>query len=220
MSGSIPAMVVPILANPDKLYAMLRSMDVQPDRLIVIDNGGVVHPVTLQQAAHNMTVTLLTPGANLGVAGSWNLGIKCAPFAPWWLIVNFDIVWPMGAMARMATAARRDALVLSAAAPPWACFALGDQVVSKVGLFDEGIHPAYFEDDDYTRRCAYHRIPVVQTGIFVDHDNSSTIRVPEYQAANGRTFPANHAYYTRKVASGDMSPGEWSLDTRRANSWD
>lgn len=220
MTGAIPAMIVPVLANPAKLYTMLRSMDLRPDRLIVIDNGDVLNPVTVRDSAHGMKVTLLTPGANLGVAGSWNLGIKCAPFAPWWLICNFDIVWPMGAMARMATAARRDALVLSAAAPPWACFSIGDQVVSKVGLFDEGIHPAYFEDDDMTRRVTHAGFPIIQSGVYVEHDNSSTIKVPEYQAANNRTFPANHQYYSRKVASGDMSAGEWSLKTRRELSWD
>lgn len=217
--SAIPALIVPVLNNPAKLYAMLRSIDTKIDRILVIDNGDVLNHVTTRDSARGNRVDIITPGANLGVGGSWNLGIKCNPFAPFWLIANSDITWPMDSLERFGAAARRDALVLSGGAPPWCAVALGDQVVSRVGLFDE-IHPAYFEDNDYERRCTYWGVPIVQTGIPVNHDNSSTIKEQRYADANNRTFPINAAYYGAKVARGDMTAGEWSLATRRVNSWD
>lgn len=216
----IPVMIVPVLTNPALLYQMLQSMDMPAERLIVIDNGDVLNPVTLRHAARGMKTTLLTPGANLGVAGSWNLGIKCAPFAPWWLVCNFDITWPTNSLGRFAVAARRDALVLSAGAPPWCAFAVGDQVVSRVGLFDESLHPGYFEDNDYERRVRHWGMDVVLSDIPVRHQNSSTIKDPRYAARNDKTFVANREHYMAKMHRGDVSAGEWSLSRRRELSWD
>lgn len=215
----IPVLGVPVLNHPAKLYRLLYSIDVPVHRVLVIDNGDVVNHVTAKGACRSR-VDIITPGANLGVAGSWNLVVKANPFAPWWLIVNNDAWFPEGALEQFALAARTDALVLSGGAPPWCAFALGEHVVSTVGLFDEGLFPAYFEDDDYTRRCTYHGIPVVNSGIGVNHENSSTIAEPRYAQANNRTFGANAAYYRAKTAAGDFTPGQWSLDTRRALAWD
>lgn len=218
--SAIPVLIVPVLNNPAKLYGMLRSIDTKIDRILVIDNGDVLNHVTAKDSARGNRVDIITPGANLGVAGSWNLGIKCNPFAPHWLIANSDITWPMDSLERFGAAARRDALVLSGGAPPWCAFMLGDQVVSSVGLFDEGIHPAYFEDNDYERRATHAGFPIVYSGIPVAHDNSSTIKQKEYAEANARTFSVNRAYYAAKQYRGDMSAGEWSLRTRRELSWD
>jgi GT2 family glycosyltransferase len=214
----ISALVVPVLNRPDLLQRMLASIDHPVEHLAIIDNGHVLPPG--KQVVENVQRThVITMPWNLGVAGSWNLGIKSLPFAPWWLIVNSDAHFPPGSLARMEQAARPDALVMSAASPRWACFALGEDVVRRVGLFDEALHPAYFEDNDYTRRCEAAGVPIVHTGIPVHHDNSSTL-AGGYQRANDRSFPANHAYYADKVARGDLSAGEWSLDRRRDLSWD
>ena len=214
----IPALIVPVLNRPDLLDRLLASLHYEIGDLLVIDNGDVVKAlphIDCVQRSH-----LIKSPTNLGVATSWNLGIKMLPFAPWWMIVNSDAFFPRTSMNRLAAAARRDALVLSAAAPPWACFMVGDQVISKV-MFDEGLFPGYFEDDLFMRDCTYHGFPIVQTSIGIGHDNSSTINSdPHYMARNNETFQANRAYYTDKVERGDFSEGRWSLATRRANSWD
>jgi hypothetical protein len=96
-----------------------------------------------------------------------------------------------------------------------------DHPHQHVGLFDESFYPAYWEDIDYERRVRAAGIPVLQSNIVVNHDNSSTINSdPELRRKNDRTFGANHAYYADKVKRGDVTAGTWSLTTRRANSWD
>lgn len=212
-------MVVPVLTRPELLYRMLASVDAKVDHLIVIDNGGCVDDFECNDNEQIQRVSVIHMPANLGVAGSWNLGIKAAPFASWWLVCNFDITWPAGSLGRFVSEARVGALVLSGGAPPWCAFAIGEEVVERVGLFDESLHPAYFEDDDMVRRCYEAGLPIVRSGIPVQHENSSTLAAG-YQARNSVTFGANAAYYGGKVARDDFSEGRWSLSRRRDLSWD
>lgn len=213
----IPVLIVPVLARPELLYRMVNSIDHPVGHLLIIDNGDVVGlPPAVLPGIDKVSVVRLP--SNLGVAGAWNLGIKLTPHAPWWLICNFDITFPRGSLARFAEL-QTGGLVLSAAAPPWACFALHDETVHQVGLFDEcGFYPAYWEDIDYERRVRAAGLPVLQSNIAVNHDNSSTIAsVPN---RNPETFHANRSYYQRKVDTGDFSEGRWSLKRRREQAWD
>ena len=217
----IPVLIVPVLANADRLYQMLNTIDHEVRTLIVIDNGEVVsqHRLTETNRAYIGRRHLLRMPTNLGVASSWNLGIKATPFAPWWLVANFDVQWPMGSLDRFAAEAGPDRLLLSGGAPPWCVFAIGEQVVSQVGLFDEGLHPAYWEDIDYRRRCDLHGVTVVESDIDVWHANSSTLAAG-YHDRNLETFAPNAERASLRAARGDLSSGEWSLEARRALSWD
>lgn len=223
----IPALVVPILTDPERLYRMLDSLDYPVERLVVVDNGRVVDRFLLASNRGVMRyvsdVALVQLPANLGVSGSWNLGIKSAPFSAYWLVANYDVEWPPGSLASFDLAARAtggEELILSGGAPPWCAFAVGDRVIEKVGLWDERYHPAYFEDDDYRDRCLAAGVPVVESGIPVEHRNSSTLASSEhYRQRNGVSFTANRELYLDKRSTGDSSSG-WSLARRRSLSWD
>lgn len=214
----IPVMGVPILTKPELLNRLIGSIDYPVADLVIIDNGHCIISPPWSPFVERMHVVTLP--SNLGVPGSWNLIIKSMPFAPAWLIVNFDAYFPSGSLERFHVESRPDALVLAQAAPPWACFSIGEQVVASVGAFDEALVPAYFEDLDMERRCVFAGVPVVQTTIPVCHDNSSTIADPKYRAKNDSTYHVNREYYQDKVQRGDMGEGRWSLQRRRALSWD
>jgi GT2 family glycosyltransferase len=157
--------------------------------------------------------------ANLGVAGSWNLGIKSFPYAHRWFIVSNDVVFQPGALEKLAQA-RRDEITLTADAPHWQAFALGDDAVTDLGLFDEcGFYPAYFEDNDYMRRAEFAGVNIRKLDIDLHHDNSSTIKAG-YQSKNDKTFFANQRHYQSKIEADDYSSGTWSLEIRRANGWE
>jgi GT2 family glycosyltransferase len=219
----IPTLIVPVLTRYELLGRMLSSIDHPIEQLLVIDNGGQLDPaqVTALTEARGLIehATVTTLPANLGVAGSWNLGIKATPFSPWWLICNFDIVWPAGALAAFDQINPHDRLALSDGSPPWCAFAIGERVVAEVGLFDEALHPAYFEDNDYERRCHAARVLVEHTSVEVWHDNSSTLNAG-YADRNRVTFAVNSAYYDDKVRAHDYSEGSWTLERRRRLSWD
>lgn len=211
----IENLIVPVLNRYDLLQKMLDSVDVPVDHLLVIDNGAGAE---LKFSDNFAKVTVLNMPANQGVAGSWNLGIKSFPYAQRWFIVSNDVVFGSGALEQLATA-RRDEITLTGEAPHWQAFVLGDEAVSDIGLFDESLFPAYFEDNDYMRRAEFVGVNIRRIDIKVTHANSSTIKAG-YMEKNAKTFASNDRYYQSKIASNDYTSGSWSLDIRRENGWE
>jgi GT2 family glycosyltransferase len=210
-------LIVPVLNRYDLLQRMLDSVDVPVDHLLIIDNG--LGTDTLEVSEKFAKVTHLRMPANLGVGGSWNLGIKSFPYAHRWFIVSNDVVFQPGALEKLAQA-RGDEITLTADAPNWQAFALGDEAVTDLGLFDEcGFYPAYFEDNDYIRRAEFAGVNIRKLDIDLHHDNSSTIK-SGYQSKNDKTFFANQRYYQSKIEANDYSSGTYSLEIRRANGWE
>lgn len=220
-AGSVPVLVVPILRGPELLYRMAASIDFPVRRLLVIDNGMCVDRVELRERSRSVvgSITVIPVPDNLGVAGSWNLGIKATALSDWWLIANFDVVFPAGSLQRFAETITDGTLLLSGASPVWSTFGLPATVVERVGLFDEQIHPAYYEDDDYMTRCRHHQVPVLYSDISVDHDNSSTLKYG-FERRNQETFTENRRYVQRKHSMEDYTDGGYSLLRRRRLSWD
>jgi GT2 family glycosyltransferase len=111
--------------------------------------------------------------------------------------------------------------VLSGDFPFWQVFSFGDEALRRVGLFDEALYPAYFEDNDMKRRAEHFGVPIRKMNIAVGHDNSSTIKSDSrLQELNAATFSRNQNYHVGKVERGDYGPGGWDLERRRLNSWD
>lgn len=210
-------LIVPVLNRYDLLQRMLDSVDVQVEHLLVIDNGEGAD--NLRFSDQFAKVTHLRMPANLGVSGSWNLAIKSFPYAKRWFIASNDVAFVPGAL-ELLSKARRDEITLTEDAPHWQCFALGDQAVSSIGLFDEcGFFPAYFEDNDYMRRAQFVGVNIRKLDIPQWHDNSSTIKAG-YESKNAKTFLNNQSYYEAKVVNNDYTAGTWSLDIRRENGWE
>jgi GT2 family glycosyltransferase len=208
-------LIVPVLNRYDLLQKMLDSVDVPVDHLLVIDNGSGADLFFSDKFAN---VTVLAMPANQGVAGSWNLGIKSFPYAHRWFIVSNDVVFEPGALEQLAQA-RRDEITLTGDAPHWQAFALGDEAVSDIGLFDESLFPAYFEDNDYMRRAEFVGVNIRRLELKLTHANSSTIKAG-YLDKNAKTFASNDRYYQSKIANNDYTSGSWSLDIRRENGWE
>jgi GT2 family glycosyltransferase len=218
-------MIVPVLNRYDLLQRMLDSVTMPVRHLLIIDNGAGENPGDLPRETLNISekfseVTYLPMPANLGVAASWNLGIKCFPYARRWFFVSNDVEFGTGALETL-YGARRDEITLTGVSPFWQAFALGDEAVSALGLFDEGFFPAYFEDNDYERRAEHAGVKIRKLDIDVKHDNSSTMRSdPHFIAKNSNTFSNNQTHYSNKVSDGDFSAGSWSVERRRLNGWE
>ena len=219
MSDSIPVMIVPTLNGHDRLQDMLESIDYPIDQVIVVDNGGTKHQWVKPDWVDTLDVIRLP--SNLGVAGSWNLGIKSSPFAPYWLIVNDDVTFAPDSLARFAYEGEHVGTIsLCADVSPWCAFTLGDSVVDSVGLFDEVYYPAYFEDTDYAHRVMEFmgEDAIYHTDIAVSHVNSATIN-SGFIEANHRTYLANQEMYANKVNRSNFDLIGWDLAFRRANDW-
>lgn len=213
----IPLIGVPTLTRHDLCDRMLASIDYPVQDLIVVDNKPdswePIKPELVERIHH------IRLPQNLGVAGSWNLILKTSPFSASWCIVNDDIVFQPGALETIANSLRSDALQFFAVSPKWAAFAIGEDVVKKVGLFCELFHPAYFEDNDYERRVLENDIDIEMVNALVDHDNSSTLK-SGFDIQNHKSFKINMQTHQAREAGHIMTGGEWDLLTRRELSWD
>jgi GT2 family glycosyltransferase len=216
----IPVMILPTLTRHDLAVKMLASIDYPVGLLIIVNN----HPNANFEGTHHIPdcvadYRVLNMPANLGVAGSWNLGIKCAPFAPWWMIASDDVVFAPSALEKFAAECSPDRLTVCDEWPHYQFFGVGENVVERVGLFDENLYPANFEDDDFQRRCEVAGVEVYRAGVAHSHVKQGTVHATEWVAHNARTYDANEVYFVRKVDRVDVTAGEWSLKIRRANDW-
>jgi len=214
----IANLIVPVLNRYDLLRRMLQSIDYPIRDLLIIDNGGGFEDVFEKAELPVKNLRVLMLPSNLGVAGSWNLGIKLFPHDPVWTFASNDMWFRPGDLELLSTA-HRGSLTLSQHYPYWQTFAVGEGVVDRIGLFDERFMPAYFEDSDFQRRVQFAGLPITRLDVGPGHDNSSTLNSDSrFQARNAETFQRNQALFTRKSAGVDMG-WSWDLKSRRAGEW-
>ena len=218
----IENLIVPVLNRYDLLDRMVSSIDCPVEHLLIIDNGAssVLEDMAIDVPACVEHTTYLPMPANLGVAASWNLGIKSFPYAERWFFTSNDVQFAPGALQRLCEA-RTDEITLSKMFPNWQTFALGYEAVKRVGLFDSRFFPAFCEDNDYVFRAEQAGVTIRSIEVPMIHDNSSTINSDQdLFEKNARTFPTNAALYHEKVAREDFSAGFWDVERRRLNGWE
>ena len=215
----LPNLIVPVLNRYDLLNRMLDSLDYPIRDLLIIDNGDFYRSAGLGRELPTVeNVRILVLPSNLGVAASWNLGIKLFPHDSRWFFASNDMWFKPGGLQSLSEATE-GALTLSDAFPHFHTFAVGEAIVRAVGLFDERYYPAFFEDTDMVFRIEQAKLPINRITIAAGHDNSSTIHSnTNFRAQNQRTFDVNSSLYHRKKRDGNTS---WSydLDRRRAGEW-
>lgn len=212
-----PVLIIPVLNRPDLLARCIASIDI-PVRLLVIDNGGAAFDVVPEDA------WLLDMPTNLGYPASVNLGIKCYPHEPYWLVSNADVEYGPGDLQRLCDA-EGDWVGLT----DWRTFKLTAHAVETVGFWDENYHPAFCEDADYERRCDLAGLR--RTFIEGQTSHVGSVTLEDHRADNARSYPENVAYHARKWGAGVRMPGgfatpfdrgqglgDWTLDLRRLRS--
>jgi GT2 family glycosyltransferase len=219
---SIPVMIIPVLNRFDLLEKSLASIDYPIDEILIINNSGDDSNTDgLKEKFDDLNLRVLNLPSNMGISGSWNLGIKLYPFSTYWLISSADTSFLPGSLKKMDQLSGGEYLVKSDA--DYSCFSLGEKIVATVGLFDEYIYPAYFEDNDYDDRVVLAGLEssIIRPGIAVDDSGGSqTIKSnSKYLERNHETFVSNSVYYAKKKASGDYTVRGWNLTRRRFNEW-
>lgn len=166
----------------DGILAALRGT-VTPDQITVIDNSGdgsgTQYLMPLTEKFSN--VYILPQPYNQGVAKSWNMFHDLYP-DDYVLIANDDVAVEAYTIERMIQAAEQDTRNIffsgdGSSGNAFSFFLLKKAGYQLIGRFDEGFHPAYFEDNDYARRMllmGYHIIPV--SGATYLHVVSSTMK--------------------------------------------
>lgn len=226
----IGVLSIPVLTRPDLLAACVASIDAPVDRLVIIDNGGVVPDLQPPSSVGELIVT--RPPANLGYSGSINHVIKTHPDEDWWIFANGDVIFGPGDLDRLAGAMENGGNWVGLT--DWRVFGLAWDTVVAVGFWDENFHPCYCEDADYEYRCRLAGVPYSSIPGTTSHVGSVVIQEARYANLNAQTYPANRAYYRAKWG-GDLRGGErfttpfdqggsvadWRLDLERLldNRW-
>lgn len=211
----VPVVIVPVLTEHHRVDQMLNSFTGRIGDLVVVDNGPCDW---VPRAVHAERIWHLRMPANQGVAGSWNLGIKATPHSAGWMIVNHDVTFGGHGVEEFFLGCSPSNLVLGGK-PPWSCFWLGSEVVKEVGLFCEGFHPAYFEDNDYEIRAQRKGVEIVRSTAAINHRNSSTLNSSVfYQMRNQATFDANRKLFEERMVQ-DVGL-EWDLRRRLELGWE
>ena len=215
----IPVLIIPVLNRYDLLDNALSTINHPIGEILIVNNGKEDYNPLFPQ----LNIRVLDLPSNMGCAGSWNLGIKLYPYVPYWMFSSNDVNFYPESLAKFEELSNSDRMVRSSAS--YGCFSLGENIVKRVGLFDEYFYPAYFEDNDYEERmmlegimdegnCLGDIVPVLPDGV------SQTIHSdPHFAARNNFTFVTNQEYITQKRISGDYSSKGWDLERRRKNEW-
>ena len=215
----IPVLIIPILNRYDLLDQNLKTIDYPIGEVLIINNNpntNYIPPIT------DLNVRVLNLPSNLGMSGSWNLGIKLYPHVNYWMFSSADTHWVPGSLEKLHNISGSNNLVMTSES--WSAYTIGDNVVRTVGLFDEYFYPIYFEDNDYYER--YMRSPLkehyISSGISVNapHGASQTIKSDEkLMNRNHETFVKNKEYYDGKVKEDFTVNGVWNIDRRRDQEW-
>lgn len=121
-----------------------------PREICVVDNGGRFDEAVFRGTL-DCRVRVVKPLYNLGIAGSWNLIHSL--YAPQDVVyARDDVVFGPEALQSLMSCSGDFAPAIADQA--WSCFLQRERVWLKVGEYDDGFWPAYFENNDYARRLA------------------------------------------------------------------
>jgi GT2 family glycosyltransferase len=214
----IPAMIIPVLNRYDLLTESINAIDYEVKELLIINNGKDEYRYYGNKNINK--IRILNLPSNLGVGGSWNLGIKLYPHEPFWTFSSADTIIPSGGLEKLYNSSGPEYFVEGCG---YNFFTVGEDFVRKVGMFDEYIYPAYFEDNDYNDRIELAGVAHQKKylGIHLDPSKGSQTIHSDNKLMNRNhyTFEQNKDYYYRKRTSGDYTCLGWNLDRRRQNEW-
>lgn len=206
----IPVLGIPHYNRADLLARCIASIDYPVRKLVIVQQGPEQSGARIP-GNPLATETIFIRHPNAGVAGAWNEIIKLFP-APWWMLVNDDIAFTPGDLRKMAECVDREiadlaqmpALVYGHAAS-W--FAITPFGVSRAGLFDENIYPAYLEDCDWHYRALLAGVRLIQVpDVHAIHGcepqgqtgSCTILSDPVLREKNHRTHGGNFDYYRAK----------------------
>jgi hypothetical protein len=153
----IPVLIIPTMIHYNLLQNMLDSIDVNINELIIIDNGGKLQSIDCPQANK---ISIINFPRNLGVATSWNLGIKLTPYSKWWMFASDDIIFQPNKLQKIIDSNFESIIINKTGSRYFSAFAIHENVIDKIGLFNEYFYPGIGEETDYLERVYKNNIKI------------------------------------------------------------
>ncbi len=230
--GVLPLLGVPVLNRVDLLEALLASLDVPVETLAIVDNSGGRSDADARALRQRLDaleregyagigrVRVARAFGNGGVAAAWNQILLSFPEAAVALIVNNDVVFAPGVLAaalQRIDPEKAQFMPLLPAPASFSAFLITALAWDRVGLFDDGFHPAYCEDLDYQDRLQasveleWIVVMAIQQAMeALNPTQSATITSdPALAAANRRSFQLNRLWYLYRGRPLQQGNGQW-----------
>ena len=194
----------------EQLYHSAARGTRPPDLFYIVDNGAGVRSVFSEAACVHSTpkFEVLDHGRNLGVSTAWNIMFNLFPNEHL-IISNDDVSFHANTIEEMVKAAEEtDAEFIFPATPThttFCVFLLKHSAWQKVGPFDEGFWPAYFEDVDYWHRMRHHGVKMLEiTTTCYDHVLNGYLKAmtPAENKQFHQYMQNNYRRYVRKWGGG------------------
>jgi FkbM family methyltransferase len=160
----IPVIGTAIVNGVHWLERLVNSIDFPVENFVIFNNNGrdeitqELEEIKKRGNPFIENIAICHLPHNIGVAAVWNLIIKSYIRAPYWLICNHDISFNPGLLEEIFINTLDDSVGIihpgggDFGNGSYDIFLLKDWVISKIGLFDENLYPAYCEDADYIMR--------------------------------------------------------------------
>ena len=185
--------------------SVLNTIDREESELIIVDNGSTVKSDYWYKADQYIRLP-----ENMGISVGWNTGLKAAK-GKYKIILGDDTIlhgnWieelrkcfdePHCGVAnlQMEHLPHGKGIVENYKWPSGACFMLTQEVIDKVGYFDENIFPCNWEDLDMWLRIYQAGLKMYRNyHISIQHLEGQTVHAPDLSAGTER----NHQYVIKK----------------------
>ena len=225
--NSIPTICVLTLIRHDLLKRLIKSINYYVDHFVVLFQGGHNNfDFDSVKNSYIKKITFINVDFNIGCSRGWNYLIENFP-SPYWLICGDDTFFESGTLQNiydfMADEKNNDV--------GWCCFNEKDKnnsvvatsnfssfiftqlMYDNVGLFDENIYPAYYEDFDLWQRLVKSNLrrEVIHNAFIFSGDNNFHSSCSYYSADSNYKEKMdlckknNEQYYCEKWNNGDFS---------------
>jgi GT2 family glycosyltransferase len=185
---------IPTINRADLLIqALSKYSECYPNIYIfIIDNGS-------QGLVSHDKIEVETPSLNLGVAASWNRimekSIACGHTHTMILNDDIELCRDTQTFQNLINDECPDAFIKFAGT--WCSFILPNEMFKAVGPFDTNFYPAYFEDNDYSRRIQLKGFEIVEREEMRPTLYRNSMTIARDPALN-QNFDKNRHYYIYK----------------------
>jgi GT2 family glycosyltransferase len=185
---------IPTINRADLLIqALSKYSECYPNiNIFIIDNGS-------QGLVSHDKIEVETPSLNLGVAASWNRimekSIACGHTHTMILNDDIELCRDTQIFQNLINDECPDAFIKFAGT--WCSFILPNEMFKAVGPFDTNFYPAYFEDNDYSRRIQLKGFEIVEREEMRPTLYRNSMTIARDPALN-QNFDKNRHYYIYK----------------------
>lgn len=216
----IPVFGTQVLNSFSNFKKLLHSIDFNIDCFSVVINNkniNLFHDIKeeIEKNKYIKKSSISFHPTNLGCAASWNYHFKTQPHAEYYIKSDDDIQLSPNDLKTIVENLKNNDVVFYSPGTKYALFGIKRTVLQEVGLFDENLYPANFEDDDYQRRLSIKNIKTKILNLNTIHNSSATSRNFKKNEHSEKMVPylnTTTEYFERKWKSEFGDPLLWNYN--------